>query len=351
MPLAEATPAFSARRAPASKGPEEQGWRLPFRPLWRNGDLQTVAAHYWPRRIDERRFPTATRLFRTDPQTQVLARLNTLPASPSASERPIVVALHGLTACDRAPYMVSTARAALDAGFDAMRLNMRNCGGTEHLCRTLYHSGLTTDLRQVIAALAPRTVFVVGYSMGGNVALKLAGEWGNEPPSHVRAVCAISPPIRLGLCSRNIGRPRNAVYEARFLRQLRAALRRKRLLMPESFPDPDVVQPRSVWDFDEFVTAPAFGFADAADYYSQCSAAGFLHRIRVPTLVIQAVDDPFIPFEAFDIPALRESPWLALLSPRHGGHVAFLAKSPNRFWAQEQAMRYFAAAGRKLAAT
>ena len=344
---AEAAHSQSVRVGPPPLLHDRASWQIPFRPISKNGDIQTIAARFWPRSIDEDRYPTASRLFRTNPRTQVLARLNSHAGAASASQRPTVVALHGLTACDRAPYMVSTAQSALAAGFDSLRLNMRGCGGTENLCETLYHSGLTEDLREVIASLAPRPVFVVGYSMGGNIALKLAGEWGRQPPAHVRAVCAISPPIRLDFCSKNIGRPRNVVYEARFLRRLRAALRERSRAMPGRFPDPKVVRWSSVWDFDEAVTAPAFGFRDAADYYRQCSSAGYLDRIRIPTLLIQARDDPFIPFEAFDVPALRSSPWLAFLSPRHGGHVGFLARRPHRFWAQEQATRFFGAVARQ----
>ena len=340
MPVADASPAGSAeRRFPAPAG----DWRLPYRPLFRSGDLQTVAARYWPQAFDERRYPTRSRHFRVDAHTTVLAKLNLQSGGAAPDECPTVLAVHGLTACDHAPYMLSMARTALRSGFDVARLNVRNCGGTEHLCRTLYHSGLTDDLRRVAEELAPRPLYLVGYSMGGNIALKLAGEWGADAPPHVRAVCAVSPPVRLDLCSRNIGRRRNAVYELRFLRQLRAALRRKAALMPELFGQRALLRPASIWEFDETVTAPAFGFRDAADYYVRCSAAGFLDRIRLPALILQARDDPFIPFEAFDLPAARGNPWLTLLSPRRGGHVAFLAKGPRRFWAQEQAARFFGA--------
>lgn len=321
-------------------------WRIPYLPLVRQGDLQTVLGRYWPRFLDERRYRTASRLFQTEPGTKVLATVNQLDGDWRTRARPAVLAIHGLTACDRAPYMLSSARTALESGFDSIRLNVRNCGGTEHLCRTLYHSGLTVDLRRVVEELAPRPLHLLGFSMGGNMALKLAGEWGASPPAHVRAVCAVSAPVQLDLCSKNIGRPRNAVYERRFLRQLRAAVRRKSAAMPDVIPDPAVANVRSIWQFDEQVTAPAFGFQDAADYYCRCSAAPFLGDIRLPTLLIQARDDPFIAFETYDLPALRENPWLVSLSPEHGGHVAFVSRGRPRFWAVEQAARFFAAIDR-----
>ena len=325
---------------------DSEDWRLPYFPLIRSGDLQTIAGRYWRVSLDERRRPTQSRLFRTEADTQVLARLNLQPREARPEARPTVVAVHGLTACDRAPYMLSSGRAALEAGFDLVRLNVRNCGGTEHLTPTLYHSGLTIDLRRVVDQLAPRPLFLLGFSMGGNMALKLAGEWGANPPEHVRAVCAVSAPVRLDVCSRHIGKPRNRIYERRFLRQLRATMARKSRVMPELYPAADFSGVDSIWKFDDKFTAPSFGFRDASDYYDRCSAAGFLHRIRVPAVLIQAEDDPFIPFDAFRCRAFAANPWIRLLAEPHGGHVAFLARKGARFWAQAQAVRFFQAAAR-----
>lgn len=318
-------------------------WLIPYYPLIRHGDVQTIVARYWPRSLDTQRFPTKSRYFVTDADTTVLAKINELDTNLPPEERPTVLALHGLAACDHAPYMIASAQTALAEGFDSIRLNMRNCGGTEHLCKTLYHSGLTHDLRRVIEELAPRPLYLLGYSMGGNIVLKLAGEWGENAPSHVRAVCAVSPPIQLAMCSREMGKLRNWVYELRFRRRLRAAMLRKMAVMPEEFPDRDYSSIKTLWEFDDEITAPAFGFADAADYYRQCSSAAFLGDIRVPTLVLQAQDDPFIPFRAFDVDAFGQNPWISLLAPPHGGHVAFLGRSGSWFWGQQQVMKYFGA--------
>ena len=340
----QAIKAPAAARHPAVFDRED--WLLPFVPLMRHGDLQTIAGRYWPTAPDERRRPAQSRLFRTEADTQVLARLNLQRTESRAGPRPTVLAVHGLTACDRAPYMLAAGRPAREAGFDLIRLNVRNCGGTEHLSPTLYHSGLTIDLRCVVEQLAPRPLFLLGFSMGGNMALKLAGEWGENPPEHVRAACAISAPIRLDVCSRHIGKPRNRIYERRFLRQLRATMMRKSRCMPERYPQPDFSDVDSIWKFDDKFTAPSFGFRDAADYYARCSAAGFLGRIRVPALAIQAEDDPFIPFDAFRDRVFATNPWIRLLAQPHGGHVAFLSRQGARFWAQAQAIRFFEAVGR-----
>jgi uncharacterized protein len=182
-----------------------------------------------------------------------------------------LLAVHGLTSCSEARYMLSVGARALALGFDVIRLNVRNCGGTEAHCPTLYHSGLTSDLRAVIDELAGEVerLVLLGFSMGGNMALKLAGEWGDEPPAHVRAVCGISAPIRLDVCSRRIGAARNRIYERRFLRELQGTLRRKAALRPRDLNGFVANRARSIWEFDDRVTAPHFGFRSASDYYEK----------------------------------------------------------------------------------
>jgi predicted alpha/beta-fold hydrolase len=171
--------------------------------------------------------------------------------------------------------------------------------------------------------------------------LKLAGEWGAAAPAHVRGVCAISAPIQLAECALRIGERRNWIYEYRFLRQLRAAVKRKQRLDPQFWPDLDADQANSIYAFDEAVTAKTFGFANAADYYERSSAAGYLDRVRVPALLIQAENDPFIPFSTYSHAAFHENRALRLLQTPSGGHVAFLARGAVRFWAEDQAVRFF----------
>lgn len=237
--------------------------------------------------------------------------------------------------------MLTLANRALQQGFDVVRLNVRSCGGTERLSPTLYHSGLTDDLRSVVEQLSPQDVYLIGFSMGGNMALKLAGEWGDAVPQHVRGVCSISAPIQLAQCARRIGERRNRIYEYRFLRQLRAAVRRKQSLDAQFWPDLDLDRANSIYLFDELVTARTFGFENAADYYKRSSAAPYLDRVRVPALLIQAEDDPFIPFSTYSHAALQQNRALRLLRTPNGGHVAFLARVGARFWAEDQAVRFF----------
>jgi len=346
--VAASVPSAGVRLAP--------NWQVPFDPLFRDPHLQTIAGRYWPARLAESRWLTQARYFSTGPGVKVLAHCNApapgsypvaargWPADQVAGSeqpRPLVLAVHGLTASSQAPYMRTLAQRALTARFDVIRLNVRNCGGTEHLAPTLYHSGLTADLRAVVEQLAPTPLFLVGFSMGGNMVLKLAGEWGEQPPPHVQAVCGISVPIRLGVCARRLGERRNRIYEVRFLRELRRTLRRKQQAMPGRFAAPSWDGIRSIYDFDDAITAPAFGFRNADHYYESQSSAGFLDWIRVPALLIQAQDDPFIPFEVFENLPLEQNPNLRLQATTHGGHVAFLARRTPRFWAIEQALRFF----------
>lgn len=307
----------------------------PYQPLFRGGDAHTIAGRYWPCGLNEARWPTQSKLFQTAPDVQVLGKIN------RGGGRGVVIAVHGLTACSEARYMLTLAQRALEEGFDVIRLNVRSCGGTEHLSPTLYHSGLTADLHAVVGQLAPEDVYLVGFSMGGNMVLKLAGEWGSAAPAHVRGVCSISAPIRLAECARRIGERRNWIYEYRFLRQLRAAVKRKQLLDPRFWPDLDADRADSIYAFDELITARTFGFAGAADYYERCSAAGYLDRVRVPALLIQAEDDPFIPFSTYSHSAFQQNGALRLLPAPSGGHVAFLARGATRFWAEDQAVRFF----------
>ncbi|MBI3665159.1 MAG: alpha/beta fold hydrolase [Acidobacteria bacterium] len=300
----------------------------PYTPLFTHPDLSTIVGRYWPVRLE----PGEPRLFSTEPGVQVLARCHW-----GRRGAPVMVLVHGLEGSSDSTYMLWMARAALEAGFQVVRLNVRNCGGTEHLAPTLYHSGLTADLRAVLGQLRDYQVFVVGFSMGGNQALKLAGEWGPAPPPHVAGVCAISAPIDLAACARRLAEPRNLIYEHRFLRQLRARLRRKARLFPGRFSLEPLARVRSIIDFDHFITAPAFGFRDAWDYYEHCSARRFLGAVRVPALLIQARDDPFVPFSCCQLP---ENPALRLLMPEHGGHVSFLSRTPPRFWAARQVVRF-----------
>ncbi len=301
-----------------------------FVPLFRNPHVATIAANYWRRPLDERRFPVKANLYTAEPGVQILVHSQRPSPAPLAE----IIMVHGLEGSSAAGYARSLAQAALGRGLAAHRYNMRSCGSTEHLSgTTLYHSGQTGDLLAVIRALkrdAP--IFLAGFSLGGNVVLKLAGELGETAKELVAGIAVVSPPIDLAACVKTLGRRSNLIYSRRFLRHLKARVRVKERLNPGLFQLADLDRVKSIYDFDHRFTAPAFGFGTADNYYATQSSNQFLERIRVPALIIQAQDDPLVPFEIFRHQAFSANPHLQLLAPKQGGHIGFLSKTRPRFW-------------------
>jgi predicted alpha/beta-fold hydrolase len=302
-----------------------------FDPLIRNPHLQTIAANFWTRPDLDAQFPIERRLVTTEPGVQVLVE-SQRPAGEALGD---VVMVHGLEGSGKAGYMRSLAAAALQAGFAAHRFHMRTCGGTEHLCKTLYHAGLTSDLLAFLRELgAP--AFLVGFSLGGNVTLKLAGELGESPL--LRGVCVVSTPLDLAACARRIGEWDNHIYERRFAKRMTA-----RLLATGRYSRGDLEGLNSVYQIDDRITAPSFGFGNALHYYETQSALGFLDAIRVPTLLIQSKDDTFIPFRVFESHAVRANPRIELIATEYGGHLGFIGRQPQRFWVDAAIMEWIVA--------
>jgi predicted alpha/beta-fold hydrolase len=219
---------------------------------------------------------------------------------------------------------------AFSAGLNVVRLNQRNCGGTDHLSVGVYNSGLTGDPAAVIRELIERdglpSVSVAGYSLGGNRALKLAGEYGAEPPAQVRAFAAVSPTLDLAACIDALERRSNWLYQQNFLVALKRRIRRKRRLFPKHYSTGPLPGVRSVRQFDDAYTAPMSGYRDAADYYYRASSLRVAGRIRVPTLIITSADDPFVPVEPFGDPAVTGNPAIRLVITSHGGHCGFVSR-------------------------
>jgi predicted alpha/beta-fold hydrolase len=305
------------------------------------GDLQTIAAYCWPGRFKPRDTTgDEERLFEVEPDSRVLARCRW---QANRTDHATLVMWHGMEGSTESAYMLTTAEKAYRAGFNVVRVNVRNCGGTDHLTPTLYHAGLTNDLRLVIDELVRidgmSRIIIAGFSLGGNMTLKLAGEYGDEPPAEVKAICAVSPSVDLGASTSLMALRRNWLYQRSFLRRLKMRIMKKAELFPGRYDPSHLREIKSVQQFDNLYIAPAFGFADANDYYAQASSLHFIARIRIPTLIIHAQDDPFIPFAPLQDPSIAANPYVMLVTPRLGGHVAFLAKeNPNedRFWAENR---------------
>ncbi|HJN46708.1 MAG: alpha/beta hydrolase [Acidobacteria bacterium] len=258
-----------------------------------------------------------------------------------------LIGLHGLEGSSQAHYMRGLADKAYSAGWNAVMLNQRNCGGTEGLSAGLYHSGLSDDPQAVIRELVDLdrlpAVVVVGYSLGGNVALRLAGDYGQALPPQLRAVAAVSPTIDLGLCVEALERRTNLAYEWNFVRNLKGRMRRKARAWPGRFDLSLLNGVRTVREFDERFTAPYHGFADADDYYYRASSLRLIDRVRAPTLILSAADDPFVPPEQFEEPSILANRCISVEVTRHGGHCGFYAGAKPGFdgyWAEQRVVDF-----------
>jgi predicted alpha/beta-fold hydrolase len=243
--------------------------------------------------------------------------------------------------------MWSTAHKAFKAGFNVIRVNFRSCGNTEHLTPTLYHGGMSADLRVVIGELISEgltRIYPLGFSLGGNMVLKLAGEYGDNSPPEVISTCVVSPSVDLGASSRIICKRSNWLYHRNFVRSMKARIRKKNLLYPELYDLKKLGHVRTILDFDELFTSRANGFANAAEYYEKASSIRVVEKIRTPTLIIHAQDDPFIPFDPLRESSFTDNPFLLILKTERGGHVAFVSDasdSEDRFWAENRAVEFF----------
>jgi predicted alpha/beta-fold hydrolase len=296
-------------------------------PWLRSPHWQTIVARYWswPRRRLDSTYAEVD-LGEGD-RTSVL---DSVPPGWSQTD-PSAVLIHGLGGCARSPYVLRVGRKLAELGVRVVRMNLRNAGSAFGLSRSFYHSGKTEDVRAVVdwlAARAPESpIGLVGFSLGGNLALKLAAEASDRPVAGLDCVVAANPPLDLNACCRSIQRRDNAIYDRNFLRNLRAEVNRLHAAFPELAPV-DLSAARSLLHFDELYTAPRNGFRDADDYYERSSAGPLLHRIEIPGLVIHAADDPFIPGDVFR--TFRFPPRLALELIPHGGHLGYLSRKPWR---------------------
>jgi uncharacterized protein len=311
----------------------------PFVPrrFLRNGHLQTIVGNFLPR---EDHLPAASlELVEVSPAsetqiaTQVLCKCHWQPGEVRA-RRPTAILVHGLEGSADSQYVVGNANKLWRAGANVIRMNMRNCGGRDYamakLSPTLYHSGLSGDVGAVMRHFLERerleSIALIGYSMGGNLVLKLVGELGPSAPRALRAVVGVSPAIDLGPSAMALHRPENRIYERRFLRALIRRYRHKVRLFPQAYDANRVVGIGSLRDFDDRITAFYSGFDSAEDYYFRASAARVVDRIAVPALILHSLDDPFVTITAETLAKVEANPHITLLQPKYGGHCAFLAR-------------------------
>ena len=288
--------------------------------------------------------PPSRRYFDVAARTRVVADCHW---QPRRWDRPTLLALHGLNGSSDAHYMKGLAAKAFERGMNVLRLNQRNCGNTEHLAEGLFHSGLTSDAAHAIHELIEvdglRTIAVAGYSLGGNLALKLAGEYGPNAPRALIAVAAVSPIIEISECTRALERPGNGLYQWNFVRDLKRRMRRKDRCNPGGFDLARVGAIKTVREFDEVYTAPYFGFRNAEDYYHRASAMRVIDRVSVPALVITSEDDPFVPSQPFRDAKVTGNPHIDLRISPHGGHCGFVGQRSGEddgYWAEKQIVEF-----------
>jgi predicted alpha/beta-fold hydrolase len=309
----------------------------------RNGHLQTIVGNFFPR--PPFKCDSTSETVEVDPTngSRVLCHCD-WQAQPVRAERLTVLLVHGLEGSSDSRYIKGIAARAWEAGCNVIRMNMRNCGDTDNLTPTLYHSGLSGDVGAVVRHYGDlhglERVALVGYSMGGNLVLKLAGEWGNRAP--LCAVATVCPAIDLAAGSDALHEPVNRVYEWRFLRGLMRRFYRKAALYPDIYNTGSVGPVRSLRDFDDKIVARYCGFRDADDYYYRAASARVVDRIAVPTLIVHAMDDPFVRLLPETRAALVANPHVRLVETYNGGHCAFLSRDRGEdiHWAEATVMRY-----------
>ena len=247
--------------------------------------------------------------------------------------RPLAVLIHGLSGSADSAYMHASATALLRRGHPVLRLDLRGAGASRPLCRLQYHAGRTADLRDALAGLPPRLVgdglVLMGFSLGANLLLKFLAEHGAAFP--IVAAASVSAPIDLSAASRRFLAPRNRFYQ----RHMLAAMKTEATLEGAHLSDEErraIASVRTVWEFDDRFVAPRNGWAGAEAYYAANAALGFLPEIRVPTLVVHALDDPWIPGETYRRVDWSRSPALTPLLPAAGGHVGFHGRDARQPW-------------------
>lgn len=319
--------------------------------MFAGGHAQTLAAYVWPRSFSS--INDEERLFDVASDVKVLGRCRW---QKNRTENPTVVMWHGIEGSTESTYMISMAEKLYADGFNIVRMNLRTCGGTDHLTSTIYHGGLTDDLREVVRELIEKDqlprLLLMGFSLGGNMVLKLAGEYGEGYPKEVLCVAAVSPSVDLHASAELIMKRSNWVYHRDFVWRLKRRIRTKQKLFPKLYDISDLGSVRTLKEFDDRFTARANGFADANDYYHKSSAKRVIAEIRIPTLIIHAQDDPFIPFTPLKDQAIANNPYILLIDPERGGHVAFVTSRPSpdqdRFWAENRLVDFFRLARKVL---
>lgn len=261
-----------------------------------------------------------------------------------ASERLALVA-HGMEGSSRSHYVRGMVRRLNRSGWDALAWNCRGCSGEPNLQRRFYHSGASDDLARIVnhilATTAYQEIALIGFSMGGNISLKYLGEQGTELSPRVKRAATFSVPCDLASSAHALSAPSNTVYMKRFLYYLRPKIREKAARFPGEFDISPLDRIRTFEEFDELYTAPLHGFPNAATYWERCSSKSFLRSIKIPTLIVNALDDPFLRPPSFPRDEAQKNPNVLLETPARGGHVGFVTFSESgAYWSDDRALKF-----------
>jgi predicted alpha/beta-fold hydrolase len=305
------------------------------------GHIQTIASFLINRRIQLP--PSERRLVEVESGVSTLCHCHWQPERQSALT---VIIVHGFEGSTESQYMTGFAAKGVAAGMNVIRMNQRNCGGTDCLAPVLYHSGLSQDVAAVAQNLIDNDRIsgfaLVGYSMGGNLVLKLAGEWGLKGPAQLRAVAAVCPAMDLAASSDALHLPSNRIYEQYFLWQVRRRLRAKARHFPGAFDLSRLHGIASLRQFDDKITAYYCGFLGAVDYYARAAASNVVEQISVPTRILHAANDPFIRILPETRKKILANPHIGFLEAKDGGHCSFIAEANgyDGFWAEQQIIHF-----------
>jgi predicted alpha/beta-fold hydrolase len=313
---------------------------VPRRTL-RGGHLQTLASFFLPRRVA---LPTPEeRLVEVEPGVRVLCHCHWQPDRQNALT---LIIVHGLEGSSDSQYMLGVAAKGLAAGMNVIRMNQRNCGGTDSFSATLYHSGRSPDVAAVAQNLIDHDrisrLALAGFSMGGNLVLKLAGEWGKQGPPQFLAVAAVCPAVDLAASADALHLPVNRLYELYFIWKLRRRFLDKTRLFPGKLDRTRLRRIASLRDFDDKITAYYSGFTGASDYYARAAAANVVDRIAAPALILHAANDPFIRIVPETRRKILANPNITFVETADGGHCSFLADSDgdDGRWAERQIIQF-----------
>lgn len=318
----------------------------PFRPLLylKNRHKQTLAGILGNSRQEEKTLPLEKILFPLNKKTSLL-----LDCSYQAHPRkkPFLILVHGLEGSSSSHYMLRMAKKAYAQGWNIARVNLRSCGNTEAYTNNIYNAGQSQDINKVIRYFIKNNytaIFLTGFSLGGNICLKLAGEWGEKFPKQVRGMAAVSPTVDLTASEKLIDSPQSSFYKKFLLASLKKRIQCMALAHPNIYNTALLKNIRTIKEFDAVYQVPMLKLKNVAEFYKKASSVSLLPKIALPTLIIHACDDPIAPITPLKNPEIAKNNNIITIFTKLGGHVGFIGKpysKEDKFWAENRIIEFF----------